>query len=77
MPGPPALVEAGGHEGGDRTAEIWAAEEGDMDPGCIGAQKGEEGEDRGVRAGTGGAVVVEGEVELETAVLAQCCVEGC
>ena len=53
MPGPPALVEAGGDEGGHGAAEIGAAKEGDVNPGCMGAHEGEEGEDGGVRAGPG------------------------
>lgn len=71
MPGSPALVEAGRDDRGHGTAEFGAAEEREMDPGAMCAQKREEGENRGIRAGACGAVVVEGEVEVETGVLAQ------
>lgn len=70
VPSSPALVEAGRDDCGDRAAEFWATKEREMDPGGVGAQKGEEGENRGMRAGSSGTVVVEGEVEVETVVLA-------
>lgn len=53
VPCAPALVEAGRDECGDGATEIWTAKEGDVYPGSMGAQKGEEGENGRVWAGTG------------------------